>query len=573
MKAAFIALFLPLAIIAGCAVAPPTVSDPEEYSQPTVFMATVPPGDIRDDDSELMLLVLIAEMAAQLRDYPLAAERMLEAAMLASDPAVAERALRMSLVARDYLRAMEAAERWLVLDPEDTEALQLAALLEVNAGRTALAVERLQVLTRAINQDDVAVLVIQLLAQGEHWDRILETVALWTRLYPDNPTAWHVHAELALRGEAYRQARDTARRGLERFPGLVPLRLVLARALIELDDSDAALEAFRAAVEASPERRDVRLAYARALVDLQDFSRVLPEFERLLAGANDDPDLLLTVALLSLEAYEFDLARIYLRRLLDAGVRLDDANYYLGRLEEEAGEFASARAYYRSVVGGEHRNDALLREARLTAATEGVLSAAPAYTRLQAHEDRGLALAAYLSEAGQLRENGEFTRALQRLERGLIEFANSPQLLYLRGIVHENIGDIPAAEADFRAILVVDPENVSALNALGYTLADHTERYDEAYDLILRALALRPDDAAVIDSHGWVLFRLGRFEEALNELERAYELMPDAEIASNLAVVLWELGRQEEARRIVDEALAREPEHARLLRVQMRLFP
>lgn len=572
MKAAFIALFLALTI-AGCAVTPHTVSDAEEYSQPTVFVATVPPGDFRDADSELMLLVLIAEMAAQLRDYPLAAARMLEAALLASDPAVAERALRMSLIARDYVRALAAAERWLDLDPEDAEALQLAALLEVNAGQYALAVERLQVFVLALDRDEGARAVIQLLAQGEDWDRILETVSLWTKMYPENPVAWHVHAELALRAEAFRQARDTARRGLDQFPASVPLRLVLARALIELNDPDAALEAFRAAVEANPERRDVRLAYARALVDLQDFARVRPEFERLLSGAKADPDLLLTVALLSLEASEFDLARVYLRSLLETGVRLDDANYYLGRLEEEAGEFHSARAYYRSVVTGEHRNDALLRDARLTAELEGVLSAAPAYTRLQAHEDRSLALAAYLSEAGQLRENGELTRALQRLARGLMEFPDSAQLLYLRGIVHENAGDIAAAEADFRSILSLDPDNVSALNALGYTLADHTDRYDEAYDLILRALAFRPDDAAIIDSHGWVLFRLGRLEDALRELERAYERMPDAEIASNLAVVLWELGRVDEARSIITEALAREPDHARLLRVRSQLFP
>jgi tetratricopeptide (TPR) repeat protein len=117
----------------------------------------------------------------------------------------------------------------------------------------------------------------------------------------------------------------------------------------------------------------------------------------------------------------------------------------------------------------------------------------------------------------------------------------------------------------------MDPENVSALNALGYTLADRTDRYEEAYDLIQRAFEQRPDDAAIVDSYGWVLYRLGRLDEAVVQLERAYGLMPDGEIASNLAVVLWELGRREESRAIIDEALQLDPDHERLLRVKREL--
>ncbi|HSM27529.1 MAG TPA: tetratricopeptide repeat protein, partial [Thioalkalivibrio sp.] len=142
---------------------------------------------------------------------------------------------------------------------------------------------------------------------------------------------------------------------------------------------------------------------------------------------------------------------------------------------------------------------------------------------------------------------------------------------YARGLVHERADDIPAAEEDFRSILEQDPDNASALNALGYTLADRTERYEEAYALIIRADELRPDDAAITDSYGWVLYRLGRLDEAVVKLRQAYALFPDGEIASNLAVVLWELGEREESRAILDEALQREPDHERLLRVRRQL--
>jgi tetratricopeptide (TPR) repeat protein len=223
------------------------------------------------------------------------------------------------------------------------------------------------------------------------------------------------------------------------------------------------------------------------------------------------------------------------------------------------------------VNDGMHADDARLRLARVTAELDGPEAARPLFERLQQDPDEGVALSGYLAEAEALRGIGEFDSALRRLAAGLIQFPGSEQLLYMRGLVHERAGDIAAAEADFRAILDMDPENVAALNALGYTLADRTDRYDEAYDLITRAYEQRPDDAAIVDSYGWVLYRLGRLDEALVKLERAYDLMRDGEIASNLAVVLWELGRREESRAILDEALERDPGHERLLRVSREL--
>lgn len=558
--------------LTGCAAWPHDKITSLEYNERTAPVATSTANSDYQIASELMLLVLVGEMAAQAGDYQQASATLFEAAKQSTDPAVAERATRLALFARDYPLAMGAAQRWLDLDPVNKEVLRLAALLEINAGHIESATSRLQALTEFMDPEEDPRNIIALLVQAEHWETVLEMAEYWTRIYPGNSMSWYVHAEFALRSDSFKVASQVAREGLERFPAWVPLRLVLARSLIELNDADAGLEAFKAAVEANPERRDIRLAFARALVDLDDFSRAHPEFANLLRLAPDDSDLLLTIAVLSLEASEFNLARTYLLQLLQSGARSNDANYYLGRLKEEAGQLAEAREYYRNVGEGEHQHDALIRAARLTVELEGFSVAAREYGLLQADQNRDLALRAYFSEASQLRERGEALLSLQRLARGLLEFPESTQLLYLRGIVHEGLGDIPAAEADFRAILALDPENVSALNALGYTLADHTDRYDEAYDYILRAYDQRPDDAAIIDSYGWVLYRLGRFDEALIQLKRAYSLMPDGEIASNLAVVLWELGREEDSRQLIHDALHREPEHGRLLRVRSILF-
>jgi tetratricopeptide (TPR) repeat protein len=553
----------------GCAQTPVEVSGNVFSDAPLVISPSS--GSTGDAEAELLFRLLAAEMALQAEDYDQASAYYLDAARLSRDPAVAERATRTALFARQRPRALAAAERWLELSPGGLDAMQTIAILRVAEGDAAAAADQLLDILEELGAEEGFRVAASLLAQSENRDAALETLQRLVQAHSGESSGWQAHAELAMRFEAFEQAYAIAREGLQRFPEAVSLRLILARAAAELDDPTAALEALAAAVEAHPDRRDVRLAYARALIDFGDFDRVRPEFDRLLRLAPEDVELLLTTALLSLESGQYGLAREYLGRLLETGQRSDDAWYYLGRLHEQAGDLQEASRAYAAVGPGEHYTDARLRHARLTAELEGMDAARPLYSRLQNDPDEETALRAYLAEANVLREQGQLNAALLRLSRGLIQFPGSVDLLYARGLVHERADDIAAAEEDFRSILEQDPDNASALNALGYTLADRTERYEEAHDLIVRAYELRPDDAAITDSYGWVLYRLGRLDEAVVKLRQAYALFPDGEIASNLAVVLWELGEREESRAILEEALQREPDHERLLRVRRQL--
>jgi tetratricopeptide (TPR) repeat protein len=173
---------------------------------------------------------------------------------------------------------------------------------------------------------------------------------------------------------------------------------------------------------------------------------------------------------------------------------------------------------------------------------------------------------AYLLEAELRLEDGDADAEADAYVRGLAAYPDEPSLLYARALMWERRDDIPRAEADFRKILVADQENVAALNALGYTLADRTDRYDEALTLIERARAAEPDNAAIIDSYGWVLYRLGRHDDALVELRRAYTMQKDAEIAAHVGEVLWVMGRKDEARKYFDEARRIDPDNRSLQR-------
>jgi Flp pilus assembly protein TadD len=173
---------------------------------------------------------------------------------------------------------------------------------------------------------------------------------------------------------------------------------------------------------------------------------------------------------------------------------------------------------------------------------------------------------AYLLEAELRQKDKSDAGELDAYARGLAAFPDDAALLYARALGWERRDDIARAEADFRRILVAEPDNVAALNALGYTLADRTTRYTEALQLIDRARVAEPDNPAIIDSYGWVLYRLGRNDEALVQLRRAFALQKDPEIAAHLGEVLWLSGDKDEARRFFDEGRKLDPDNRALKR-------
>jgi tetratricopeptide (TPR) repeat protein len=155
-------------------------------------------------------------------------------------------------------------------------------------------------------------------------------------------------------------------------------------------------------------------------------------------------------------------------------------------------------------------------------------------------------------------------------DRALVEHEGNQDLLYARAMLAERLDRIDILEADLNSILSKDPDNADALNALGFTLADRTDRYEEALVLIERAISIKPDDFYIVDSMGWVLYRLGRYEESLTYLQRALVLSNDPEVAAHLGEVLWVMGKRDAAREVWDTALQTTPEDQRLLEVIKR---
>ncbi len=262
----------------------------------------------------------------------------------------------------------------------------------------------------------------------------------------------------------------------------------------------------------------------------------------------------------------------YFKRLLKLGKHEDDARYYLGRIAEDKRLYPEALEWYGKVEQGEHELDAQLRIAALMA-KRGDIDAARA--RLHALQDQNPALAPRIILAeGELLVNAQrYDDAMKLYDQALKQDPENNDLLYARALLAERLNKVDILEHDLRDILKREPDNALALNALGYTLADRSLRLDEALDLIKRALVQLPNDPAVLDSMGWVQFRLGHNSEALKYLRQAYELNDDGEIAAHLIEVLWASGDKAAAHKLGQQALKADPDNKSLKGVLKRIKP
>jgi len=310
---------------------------------------------------------------------------------------------------------------------------------------------------------------------------------------------------------------------------------------------------------------DVAFGLAREYGALGEYAAAAAVLAR---GPQNDNTYILRASYLAQADDKTGVAAVYEELKRESASPNPARRLLLGQVAEFIGRQDDALDWYASVPGGPQRWQARLRTAPVLHKLGRVDEAHAHIREIQADATASdeTRRDAYLLQADLYRNDNRPDDELATLDRGLAAFPDESQLLYARALMWERRDDIPRAEADLRRILALDADDVNALNALGYTLADRTDRYQEALELIARAYAAEPDNAAIIDSYGWVLYRLGRTEEALVELLRAFTKQKDAEIAAHVAEVLWVLGRKDEAVNYFVEARRIDPDSRSLKR-------
>jgi tetratricopeptide (TPR) repeat protein len=332
-----------------------------------------------------------------------------------------------------------------------------------------------------------------------------------------------------------------------------------------------ALKTLRSGVRQFENDQDLRLSYARLLIQNQDFESAQAQFKILMEQRPQDWETLFSIALLDLEMEDYAEAIEQLNRLVAEDQRLDESEYYLGFSYEQQGAFDEAIIHYKNVRIGTSNFLAAQQQATRLAIQSGQLDEAHEWILERSRGNPRLEIILTTIESGALIQNDHIDRAKALLDNSLNKYLNDTDLLFSRVLLYDTLQDREGSETDLRQIILMKPDDSRALNHLGYMLADQTDRYEEALDLLERAIAISPGDPAILDSLAWAQYKLGLYDDALSNLRKAFADFPDHEVASHLGEVLWAMGRREEARQVWADALIDRPDSELIKEVIQRL--
>lgn len=549
----------------GAVEAEKTVELPELPFKPS---GTAP----KELDTDIVYSYLAGEIAAISGKLEDSIDHYLRAATLAQDPYAAKRATQIALHVGDAAAAQRAVRRWVELDPNSARARQMAIILFVRAGETEDAYQQMTALLeigKATSIDGFA-LISGTLGKKDMAKKGLPLIKQLVINYPGNARALYAQAVVEVASGDLPAAEETLEQVISLDSQWEQPRILIASLMADSGRVDEAMESFQDSLKALPKKAtSLRRTYARHLVQNERYEEAIDQFKLLQTQLPEDTDILYALGMLYIEIGDLKTARGYWQSLKDSGDKFHEASYFLAQVEEELGDIESAKENYKAVQKGKFRSDAWIRLAILYGETGQVKEARDLLSKLRLL-DKKRAVDAYLTEAIIYQNLKDTKSALAVYEVALKEHPGDTDLLYNRALYAAEIDRIDWLERDLTIIIKKEPDNADALNALGYTLADKTDRYEEAFGYISHAYRLKPDSAAILDSMGWVYYRMGDYEQALHYLKQAHKLLADAEISAHLGEVLWQRGDHSAARSVWKKALDEYPESEILQSVMKR---
>ncbi|MDY0206082.1 MAG: tetratricopeptide repeat protein [Pseudomonas sp.] len=541
-----------------------------DTATPAAIQTSAAEKPTTDFSPETLISLLSAEIAGQRDRFDIASDNYSEQAQITGDPGVAERAFRIAEYLGEDQRALDSALIWANAAPENLEAQRYAAIQLAQAKRYDESLQRMEIILAANGDtqfDFLALTAVQ--SDDKTRQALLQSFDRLLIKHPHNQQLVFSKAILLNQDERSEEALQLLEDQPRKYA--VPTTILLrARLLSQLNRGDEALPLLRNALKKHPDDTRLRMTYARQLIEMNKLEEARAEFLELLQQSPNDDDLRFSLALINMDLEAWMEAQVYLEELIERGSHSNAAQFHLGRVFEELGDTEQALSAYQSVHPKENYLAAQQRIVTLLLASNQ-LRKATRHLDNQRLEQADLAIPLYLIEVESLASNDQVEVAWLRINQALDDFQDDPSLLYTRAMIADKRNDLSQLEADLRLIIKRNPDNAMALNALGYTLADRTDRLEEARVLIEQAHEIEPHDAAITDSLGWVYYRLGDLVTAERLLREAFSAFPDAEVAAHLGEVLWQQNKRSEARRIWNAALKADPNDATLVETMQRL--
>jgi tetratricopeptide (TPR) repeat protein len=517
------------------------------------------------------------EIALARQEPRVAALQYATAAAHETDPAILQRATEVTAETLQPSLMAGVAARWLYLNPRSLDAQRAAAraALALYKVDEAAAHYRIVLLNSPMGVDaEFADLETDLGSDENVFDahQLADRLASY---FPTSPSALRVQGLAALRADDPAAAVHSLTSALaidknaETQSAHKELAQTLLRARILAGDVEEPLSAALTQLKADDSPTN-RFNYVALLMTAQRLPEATAQLEILARNPESMAVGLRLLGLLEFQQGHFDASAARFRQLLTTGKFGDDAFYYLALIADRNGDAERALRFYSQVQKGENVLPALLRAATLLH-THGAAGAADELLDRLIEDEPQRAPEILTARARMYAQSSELPKAFAVLEKGALQYPDSVELHYATASVYEEQGRVSAALRELSLVVKARPNDPAALNALGFTLADHAKELSRARKLIERAHAAAPKNAAILDSLGWVLFRQGRGVEALPYLSAAYANEHDGDIAAHFGEVLWQMGRQDEAQRIWAEASALDADNHLLKSTRHRL--
>lgn len=523
--------------------------------------------------AEFVFKFLVGEIAGQRGDVSSASAILYDLAKSTGDARLAERATRAALYIKQGPMALQAATLWAELDPNAAEAKQIVTQLLLASGKLADMRPQLQkMLADEPNRAAGFMYIAGTLSRNQDKAQTLQLIQELAKPYPNLAEAHFAVAHAAWSAGNEQLALNELQAAEKAKPGW-EIGALLQGQILQARPSDV-LHFYETFLVKYPASLEVKLAYAKLLVNEKQLDAARQQFEQLLEAKPDSADIHVAIGLLNVQAEDLSSAENHFKQALELNYKdVDQLRFYLAQISEQMQQVEESKNWYESI----NPDSRFYLEGQLKMAVgeakQGDLEAAR--NRLHnipnlSSEQQALAIQ---TEASLLSQANRHQEAFDLLQNAVANYPNSPDIVYDYAMVAERVKRFDIMEHELRKLMLMKPDFAQAYNALGYTLAERNERLDEAQKLIEKALALTPDDHFILDSMGWVHYRMGRLDEALHFIQRAYDTQPDPEIAAHLGEVLWQQGKHEEAISTWEAALREFPDNEVLVNTAKKFHP
>jgi tetratricopeptide (TPR) repeat protein len=566
-----------LVLLNSCAETPAKPSDSKESVAPVKIAE--PKGKTQEKelktsiDPDVLFMLLTAELAGQRGQYDIALEGYMEAAKRVHDPRFAERAAMIAMYMKDSNKTNEAVALWLRQDSKNSTARKIAALSALRAGNKKAAVEHLNVLL-AVDPAGFETTLLELagvLQKDGKITAVYDALDALSIQHPDQAVIYYMQSLLAVQKKDKNLAETKIQHALKVQPDWDKALILQAQIAVFSGDLNKAKALLKEASLKYPENSKINKMFAQVLIKAEDYEGAIEVYQNIISADPKDIESQFALGLVYLQLDREEPAEDIFKKLLEQPEWQYQASFYLGKIEEKRNHTKKALVWFDKVTDGPLVFDASISAISLLAKDKQFDEANSRLSLLQAKFPKQK-LRLLLVQAELYSQQKEYERAFDLLTKALADSPDQKELLYTRALMAERVDKPDIVEADLKKILAMDPDNVEALNALGYTLLNKPDRYADAEKYLQQALRLEPNAAVIIDSYGWLQFKLGNTEKALDYLQQAYEKQQENEIAAHLAEVLWALGRKDEAKKLFNKAIKDAPDDEYLLDFQRRVL-